>query len=319
MGNLDIDAAKKKVKVPERKWANKADVKEWASQLLAGAPPKLQAVIPPGNVNSGEPADWGDIKEGHFANRYVEIVSDPPGLIITTSTGSKFVPRANPQSLMIGANPQKAIDSISIEKQLREFVKTENTLMNQDSMESHKGKVAADGAQQITREFYEHGKRIARFVEAHPTLTKDKVWKELEKWGTGKAGYSRHHHEYATYMFEWLGDIPDSHDIFKFSTTRVQHIIMGTTKSDEKSQERNRLLEAMVHGPLKDMSDDEFSWVVGKRNRGVPIDEVSKERLKSIGLRIRQGVSLERIDLEAMGEIIQKAKVPSHVGKDTTQ
>ncbi len=308
MSQPSIEIAKKRVKVPERRWGSKAEVVKWASEQLAGAPPKLVAIIPPGNESAGQLANWGIIQKGLFANRFVDLESDPPGLIITTESGARFVPRVNRKPIVPGSNPQEVVDSIDAERRLREFVLSENKRVNQEAMSEIEEEVTPEGFRLGTKAFYDHGKRIVEFVDGNPPLTKDRVWKELEKWGRGKAGYSRHHHEYATHMFEWLGPIPETHPVFRFSTTRVQHIIMATTKSDDRTIERNRLLGAMTSGPLKDLTDDQVSWALGKRHVNVPLDEESKKRVAELGARIRHGIPLDSRDEGELRELLDKAR-----------
>lgn len=297
MSRPRIEVAKKRVKVPDRHWGSKPEVVNWASGLLAGAPPKLVARVPAGFDGAGQPANWGHIQKGWFANRLIDIESDPPGLLVTIETGTKFVPRVNPKPVVPGSNPQEVVESIDAERQLRDFVQSENSLVNQTAMDAIEDQVSSDGFRLATRAFYEHGKRIMEFVASHTGFTKDRVWKELEKWGRGNAGYSRHHHEYATHMYEWLGPILEDHPVFRFTTTRVQHIIMGTTKSDDGPAERNRLLVAMVDGPLSGLTDDQVSWALAKRKKSLPISESERQLVTRVGAQIRRGERTEERDV----------------------
>jgi hypothetical protein len=287
------------VKVPQRNWKNKAEVEAWAREQLAGGPAVLKALVPDPHPDAGKPATWKHIQEGLFAEKVVLLFSNPPGLIVTdTETGErKFVPSASRVGLVLGrTKPDEFIDSIEEERALRSFVEQENDLFNKKRQQEAEREMRS-----WTLEWYHHGRRICRFVQEHPSISTERVWQELVKWGQGQQGYGRQTHQDVTYFFLWLGEVDGKHPVFNLSTTRIQHILWA----DRTKAGRDRLLRAIVGGPFRGLSDDEFAWVVGKRTSNWPLGPAEQEEMKSFGLRIRKGLQLSHDEQKRFEDILR--------------
>jgi hypothetical protein len=282
-----FEAAEVRLTVPSKKWKSKAEVEAWARDQLAGGPPSLRASVPEGHPDAGKRATWRHVREGALAGQVVTLVSDPPGLIVvdTDTAERKYVPSASRTGLTIGkTDAGQFIGSIEEERALRNFVRQENELFNKTRQRQ------SDSAKRNwTLVWYHHGQSIRRFVREHPQAFTERVWQELVKWGKGKQGYSRQTHQDATYFYDWLGDVSDEHPIFRFGTTRIQHILWA----DRTKLGRDRLLSATLSGALSGLSDDEFAWVMGKRTKNWPLDEASLKELLEIGKHIRTGSLLD--------------------------
>ncbi len=294
-----FEAAQVRVRVPDKRWKSKAEVEAWARERLAGGPPSMRAVVPQGYPEAGKAATWKHVQEGLFAGQFVVLSSDPPGLIVTdTDTGDrKFVPSASRSGLVLGkTDAEKFIGSIDQERALRGFVKKENEQFNKEQQ-----KRAETEGHNWTLAWYHHGRRIRQFVKEHPPSSTERLWQELVKWGKGLNGYSRQTHQDATYFYDWLGDVNDDHPIFRFGTTRIQHILWA----DRSKPGRDRLLSAILSGPLQGLSDDEFAWVMGKRTKNWPLDESSLGELTEIGRGIKAGSHLPEADRERLKRVLE--------------
>ena len=293
-----FDSARVRVKVPERRWKNRAEVEAWARERLAGGPPSLEATVPDGHPQAGKPASWGDLKDGTLSNHFVILESDPPGLIVTdTETGErKFVPSASKSGLVLGkTKPDEFISSIRDEQKLRAFVKEENATFNknrQKQAERQGGNWAID--------WYRHGRRVKQFVRENPKVSTERVWQELVRWGQGQAGYSRQAHQDATYFYEWIGEAGEDHPIFRLGTTRIQHILRG----DRTKVGRDRLLAAIISGPMMGFSDDEFAWLTGQRSKNWPLDDAGRQKFAALGECVRKGEPLSQGDVEEISKLL---------------
>jgi len=297
-----FEPARLRIKVPARKWRSKAEVEAWAREQLAGGPPKIIGVVSQGHPEAGKPATWKHLQEGAFENQYVVLESDPPGLIVHDSeTGERtFVPSASRSGLVIGkTKADEFIGSIEIERELRAFVKAENRLFNK--VRQAESEVAS---RSWTIEWYNHGRRIRRFVENHSGVSTERVWQELVNWGRGQNGYSRQTHQDATYLYDWLGAVDQTLPVFQFATTRIQHILWA----DRTREGRDRLLTAIVSGPLRELSDDEFAWVVGKRRKNWPLTSQDREDFVILGRRVRVGLPLSGEENERLSGILGRIR-----------
>ena len=300
------------VKVPARKWKSKAEVEEWARELLAGGPPKLKATIPVGHDRGGQPAEWKDVQKGLMADQYVEIFSDPPGLIVTDSeTGDrKFVPSASKTGLVLGkTSAEDFIESIGAERELRDFVKQENEKFNK----YRQSKGPTENVNWAW-EWYVHGKRIREFVSSHSGVSTERVWRELVNWGLGLNGYGRQTHQDSTYFYDWIGQADISNPVFLLSTTRIQHILRDRTKSG-----RDCLLNAIITGPFRDFTDDEFAWLIDQRRKNWPLDELTRLDLVAIGAAIRKGLSLSPDELGRLQDILGSARKACRASVDSQE
>jgi len=305
-----FEAAQVRVKVPERRWKSKAEVEAWARERLAGGPPSIRASVPQGHPEAGEAATWKHIQRGLFAGQFVVLASDPPGLIVTdTDTRArKFVPSASRSGLILGkTDAEEFIGSIDEERALRDFVKEEN-----ERFSKRQQKQAETEGQNWTLSWYHHGRRMRQFTKDHAQVSTERLWQELVKWGKGQDGYSRQTHQDATYFYDWLGDVSDDHPIFRFGTTRIQHILWA----DRSKRGRDRLLSAILSGPLQGLSDDEFAWIMGKRTKNWPLDESSREELIEIGRRIKSSSQLTDADRERLVQVLKLARQQDSEGTD---
>ncbi len=298
-----FEAAEVRVRLPQRHWKSKGEVESWARDQLAGGPPSLHAVVPQGHPDAGKPATWKHVQDGLLAGQFVTLVSDPAGLIVTDSeTGvRRFVPSASRSGLVLGkTDATKFIGSIEDERALREFVKEENSRFN---------KVRQRQAELVrnnwTLAWYHHGNRIRQFVREHPRASTERVWMELVRWGKGQDGYGRLTHQDATYFYDWLDDVADTHPVFQFGTTRIQHILWA----DRTKLGRDRLLASIVSGPLEGLSDDEFAWAMGKRTKNWPLDEGFRVELVAIGRSIKTGSRLATAQRERLLQLLQLARI----------
>jgi len=293
--------ARIKVRVPTRKWKSKSEVEEWARETLAGGPPKLNATVPPGHANSGEPATWREVQEGLLAEQSVEIFSDPPGLIVTdTDTGvRKFVPSASSTGLVLGkTSPDQFMKSIAAERALRDFVDREN-----DRFNKKKQSEASMRCANWTWEWYLHGKRTREFVVDHDEVSTERVWRELVNWGLGRNGYGRQTHQDSTYFYDWIGEAEISNPVFRLSTTRIQHILRDRTRSG-----RDLLLAAIVAGPLSGLTDDEFAWLLNRRKMNWPLDEPTRLVFVEIGAKIHGGLPISSEESARLQDVLHQAR-----------
>jgi len=297
-----FEPARIRTRVPARKWKSKAEVEAWARQLLAGGPPKITAIVPQGHPEEGERATWKHLQDGVFENQFVVLESDPPGLIVhdLESGERKFVPSASKTGLVLGkTKAEEFISSIDIERELRSFAKSENDLFNK--LRHVESELGPSG---WTLEWYNHGGRIRQFVQSHPGISTEHVWRELVKWGRGQNGYSRQTHQDATYFHDWLGDVSRHHAVFQFATTRIQHILWA----DRTKEGRDSLLDAIVSGPLRGLSDDEFAWVVGKRKKNWPLEPEDQADLVALGGRIMARAPLSDEDQARLVTILEQIR-----------
>lgn len=304
-----FEAARVRVRIPRRSWKSKAEVEAWAREQLAGGPPRLQAVLPKDHPESGKEAAWKHIQDGTLANKYVLLISDPPGLIVTDSeTGERtFVASASRSGLVLGRTKAgEFIASIEEERKLRTFVREENDLFNKNRQKT------GDSQTNWTSEWYRHGRRIKQFVQNHAEISTERVWQELVKWGIGRGGYSRQTHQDATYFYEWLGAVDESHPVFSLSTTRIQHILMG----NRTKKGRDLLLEAILSGPLHDISDDEFAWIVDMRTKNWPLDDDMRMKFIALGEKVMNGTSLSETDESLLTHTLRLVRQSRRNGKD---
>ncbi|MCK4443883.1 MAG: hypothetical protein KAW09_05035 [Thermoplasmata archaeon] len=306
-----FESARVRVRVPKKSWKSKDEVEAWAREQLAGGPPKLQAVLPNDHPESGKPGKWKHIKDGSLANKYVLLVSDPPGLIVTDSETREriFVASASRSGLVLGkTRAEEFIASIDMERELRTFVAEENGLFNK-SRQREKGIHP-----NWTLEWYHHGRRVKEFVQNHQEISTERVWQELAKWGKGRDGYSRQTHQDSTYFYEWLGTVDDDHLVFSLSTTRIQHILWA----DRTKNGRDLLLEAILSGPLRDISDDEFAWIVDKRTKNWPLDEDMRKKLVVLGEKVKKGITLSEADTSLLSQILCLVRQSSGMAEDVS-
>jgi hypothetical protein len=78
--------------------------------------------------------------------------------------------------------------------------------------------------------------------------------------------------------------------------------------ADRTKEGRDRLLEAIVSGPLRGLSDDEFAWAVGKRRKNWPLTPQDQEAFVDLGRRIRVGLPLSREENERLTDILGRIR-----------
>jgi hypothetical protein len=67
-------------------------------------------------------------------------------------------------------------------------------------------------------------------------------------------------------------------------------------------------LEAITSGPLRDLSDNEFAWVVGRRLKNFPLEEDIRKELSEVGDRVIAGKLLSGAEESRITNILLQVR-----------
>ncbi|MGH9917440.1 MAG: hypothetical protein ACRD6W_01000 [Nitrososphaerales archaeon] len=294
---MKVERADRRVIVPARaeseKWTADA-AQRWARELvLFGGPPEK-----PIDPATRATVEWSDVKK--WAGRSLQIRARPMGLLIETAPGKMEYHPADASPYSMGTPSDVILKGTKLESKVRLFAK--------ELIRSYNKEILRDLRLQSDRlaafEFWKAGGSIRAFLKATPGVTQDRVWHALEDWGRGASGYGKNWLEYATYLYDWLPDAKSSDAVFGLSETRIM-IILRASKSRAG---RNRLLNAALSGPLRELGDEEFKWITGQSRTTFPLDPFAFDSLKKKGAKIGSGLELDPSDVDEMSSILRRCK-----------